>query len=92
MKSNILVSETETFERGMNMNTAMLKGYMALNKDTQTKLAEDMGMVQSAISARINGKTDFGSKEISFIRKRYSLSDKDTALIFFDEEVSETET
>lgn len=70
------------------MNKEMLKSIMALNNDTQTTLASEMGMPQSAISARINGRTEFKQSEINFIRNRYCLSDEQTVLIFFEKKVS----
>ena len=74
------------------MNTAMLKAVMVQNGDTQTKLAKEMNMVQSALSARINGHVEMRQNEMNFIRKRYNLSDEMTALIFFSEEVSKKDT
>jgi DNA-binding transcriptional regulator YiaG len=74
------------------MNSAMMKAVIVQHNETQTILADAMGMAQSALNARINGKTDFRQKEIEFIRKRYHLSQEVSDLIFFDEIVSETDT
>lgn len=74
------------------MNTTLFKVQMIKHHDTQSKLAEDMSMAPSAINARINGKIEFRQNEMNFIRKRYGLSDRETVDIFFDEEVSETDT
>lgn len=74
------------------MNTVLFKIQMTKNHDNQTKLAEDMGLAQSALSMRINGKIGFRQNEINFIRKRYNLSDQETVDIFFAEEVSALDT
>ena len=74
------------------MNTTLFKIHMMKNNDNQVKLSEDMGLAQSALNMRINGKMQFRQNEINFIRKRYNLSDQDTVEIFFSEEVSELDT
>lgn len=74
------------------MNTTLFKIHMTKNHDNQTRLAQDMGIAQSALSMRINGKIDFRKDEINFIRKRYGLNEKETVDIFFEEEVSEKDT
>lgn len=61
---------------------------MTEHHDTQEKLAEDMGLPQSAISNRINGKIDFRLQEIRFIVDRYGLDADQTRAIFFAREVS----
>ena len=65
------------------MNTAKLKSIMILHGETQSALADAMGLPQSALSARMNGKYDFRQNEINFIRKRYALTDEQTVEIFF---------
>lgn len=67
------------------MNKAKIRAAMAMNDDNQEKLAEALNLPVSAISARINGKIDFRASEIVKIIKRYHLSDRETAEIFFDE-------
>ncbi|MBQ1789217.1 MAG: helix-turn-helix transcriptional regulator [Oscillospiraceae bacterium] len=74
------------------MNATLLRMHMVANNDTQTELSRDMGIAQSALSMRINGKTEFRQNEINFIKKRYNLSDKETIDIFFADEVSEKDT
>ena len=74
------------------MNKLLFKMQMVKNNDTQASLADAMGLPQSAISARINGKTGFRQNEINFIRRRWDLSDQLTVDIFFTEEVSEQDT
>lgn len=70
------------------MNTIEFRIQMVKNHDNQAELAKDMGMAQSALSMRINGKIEFRQNEINFIRKRYNLSDQETIDIFFAKEVS----
>lgn len=83
-----MVSGTDTFERGIDMNTTLFNTFKVKNHDTQTRLSDDMGLPQSALSARINGKIQFKQNEINFIRKRWNLSDQETVDIFFAERVS----
>lgn len=70
------------------MNKPLLKAEMAKNNDTQSALAEALGLPQSALSYRINGKIEFRVREISCIRQRYKLSDRATIAIFFEKAVS----
>ncbi len=74
------------------MNTLQFNVYKVKNNDTQAILAEAMGLTQSALSARINGKIEFRQNEINFIRKRWGLTDQETVDIFFSEEVSQKDT
>ncbi len=74
------------------MNTLQFNVYKVKNHDTQAILAEAMGIPQSALSARINGKIEFRQNEINFIRKRWSLTDQETVDIFFSDKVSEKDT
>ena len=57
------------------MNTKLFRIYMVKNNDTQVKLAQALNLPQSAISDRINGKTDFRQGEINAIRLRWHLND-----------------
>lgn len=70
----------------MDMN--LLRGFIAKNGDSQTSLAAAIGIPQSALSARMNGKTDFRQAEMEVIRKRYKLSADDLQAIFFASGVS----
>lgn len=74
------------------MNTLLFNVYKVKNNDTQAILAEAMGIPQSALSARINGKIEFRQNEINFIRKRWSLTDQETVDIFFNDKVSDKDT
>ena len=67
------------------MNTNALKAVIVRNGDTQGKLAEAMGMQQSALNNRINGKIEFRRNEINFIKERYKLSMKEVDDIFFED-------
>ena len=73
-------------------NILLFKSYMVKNGDTLATLAEAIGLPQSAISARINGKILFRQDEINSIRKRWDLSDSETVDIFFADEVSNKDT
>lgn len=74
------------------MNKTLFNIFMLKNHDNQKILAEAMGLPQSALSARINGKTDFRQNEIDFIRRRWHLTDQETIDIFFTPEVSKEDT
>ena len=74
------------------MNTQLFKSFMVMNGDTQTILADVLHLPQSAVSARINGKTAFRQDEINTIRVRWNLSDKQTVDIFFTQAVSKEDT
>ena len=74
------------------MNTILFNVYKVKNHDTQSSLSEAMGMPQSALSARINGKIEFRQNEINFIRRRWNLTDEETVDIFFSDEVSKEDT
>ena len=74
------------------MNTKLFKIFMVKNNETQAKLADALRLPQSAISDRINGKTDFRQSEINIIRLRWNLTDQETVDIFFTPAVSEQDT
>ena len=65
----------------MDMN--LLRYYMGSHGDNQATLAKALGMQQSALSARMNGKTDFRKTEMETIRKRYELDAETMQAIFF---------
>lgn len=70
------------------MNSNSLKAVIVKNGDTQTELAEAMGIPASALSQRINGIIDFRRNEINFIKNRYHLTAEEVDQIFFEEVVS----
>lgn len=76
------------------MNSNLLKSYIVRYDGTQQKLADAMGLSLSRLNAKINGTNhaDFTQTEVSFIRNRYKLSNKDVCDIFFARGVSESGT
>lgn len=70
------------------MNKNKMKAVMALNNDSQERLAEALFLPVSGVNARINGKIDFRASEIVKIIKRYNLTNTETAEIFFDANAS----
>lgn len=70
------------------MDSKEFKVAMKRAEDTQEKLAAALGLQTSGVNARINGRIDFRASEICTIRKRYKLSEEDTAKIFFDSSAS----
>lgn len=74
------------------MNGNELKIEIIKHKDKQKDLAEAMGIKPSNLSKKILGRVPFFTDEMNAIRKRYSLTDRRMMEIFFDEEVSESDT
>ena len=70
------------------MNSNLLKATIIEHGDTQTSLAEAMGILESSLSQRISGKIDFRRNEILFIKNRYNLTTDETDRIFFADVVS----
>lgn len=70
------------------MDKQLFRSIMILNGDTQSILAEVLNLPQSAISARVNGKTPFRQNEINLLRLRWNLSDEQTVDVFFTKKVS----
>ena len=70
------------------MNKPLMKSILAKHNDTQNSLAELLGLPQSAVSNRMNGKVDFKLSEITRIRNRYKLTAEETVDVFFTEVVS----
>lgn len=65
------------------VNINLLRYFMSEHGDKQSDLANALNLPQSALSARMNGKTDFRKLEMDIIRKRYSLSAEDMQAVFF---------
>nr|DAY07711.1 MAG TPA: helix-turn-helix domain protein [Caudoviricetes sp.] len=72
------------------MNTAKLKSMMVLNGFTQTRLAEELGISEQRLSAKINSRygAEFNQSEIFRIKKILNLSGDEVDSIFFDDLVS----
>lgn len=72
------------------MNKAMLESIMKLHSDTQSDLAEYLGISLSRLNAKINEYrgAQFFQTEIAAIKRRYSLTEKQVDSIFFGEKVS----
>lgn len=65
------------------MNSNILKSKIKLNEDTQEGLAEYLGITNSTLSFKINGKADFLRSEIQLIKQRYKLTPQEIDQIFF---------
>ena len=67
------------------MNKQLLRSIMVLHNDTNKTLAEYLGISEKSVNDKINEKgTEFKQSEIAAIRKRYSLSDEQVSIIFFN--------
>lgn len=64
------------------MDIRLLKSKMALRGDTQTKLAEVLGIDKGTLSLKFAGKRDFKQSEMTEIVERYKLNQRDTYRIF----------
>lgn len=71
------------------MNSRLLKRIIALNDDTQERLADALGISLSNLNAKINGTgASFRQTEIAAIKSRYHMSAKDVDAVFFASELS----
>lgn len=70
------------------MNKGEFRKAMIDNGDNQKTVAAALGLAQSALSNRLNGKVDFRMEEIKLIRDRFKLTPEQTITIFFNEKVS----
>ena len=70
------------------MNMPILKAKMALHNDKGADLAKALGITETTLSTKINGKTDFTRNEIFKIKKRYNLSANEIDNIFFNLKVT----
>lgn len=66
------------------MQTNLLKSKITLHGETQTVLAEALGITTRALNYKVNGVCQFKADEIKIIKERYALSDTDVAKIFFE--------
>ena len=67
------------------MNKALLSSVMVKHNDTQGRLAKAMGLSLSRFNAKINERDGaaFTQSEMTFIIKRYSLTNDEAMEIFF---------
>ena len=67
------------------LNTRLLKSMMVKYGDTQSSLAEALGLSVSRLNAKINESAGamFNQAEIAFIISRYSLTTEEASKIFF---------
>lgn len=70
------------------MNKLALKIKMIANNDTGKSLSKALGISNTTLSNKTNGKADFTRSEILKIKKRYSLSPEEVDSIFFNYEVT----
>ena len=72
------------------MNKREFYAVMKLYGDTQTSLAEAMGISRTRLNAKINETNNavFTQPEISFIKARYKLTPERVDEIFFETKVS----
>ena len=66
------------------MNKGMLRSIMVLHGETNSNIANLLGISEASVSCKINEKnTEFKQGEIAKIRDHYNLTDKQVADIFF---------
>lgn len=69
----------------MDVNKKLLRSMMVLHDDTNESLAVFLGISAKSVNDKINEKgTEFKQSEIASIKKRYTLSDEQVSLIFFN--------
>jgi predicted transcriptional regulator len=71
------------------MNTKALRSIMVLNGDTNSSLAQLLGISLQSVSNKLNENgTEFKQGEIAKIKERYNLTAEQVEAIFFDSKVS----
>ena len=70
------------------MNIRELKAQMIRADKSAEQLCAETGISKSAWYRKINGSSEFTQGEIMTLRQALNLDDHQTALIFFNEEVS----
>ena len=70
------------------MNSIELKVQMTLKGKSAEQLCAALGISKSAWYRKTGGDSQFTQGEIMDLRRELELDDRQTALIFFDEEVS----
>lgn len=66
------------------MNKSELKAKMIINNDTGIILAKALGISETTLSAKLNGKAEFTRSEMEKIKLRYRLSADEIDSIFFN--------
>lgn len=69
------------------MNKNELKAQMVRHGDSSQNLAKALGISQTSLSEKINGKREFTRSQIAVIKARYELSAEENDYIFFGQEV-----
>ena len=64
------------------MDKAKFKSVMALNGETQGRLAEALEMAQETLSRKLNEQGEFSQSEIKAIKNRYHLTPDEVDAIF----------
>jgi len=70
------------------MNIAELRSQVARSGKTAKQLCAAIGISESAWFRKTRGINEFTQNEIITLRRELNLDDHQTALIFFNEEVS----
>ena len=70
------------------MNTMELKVQMIRKEKTPEQLCAALGISKAAWYRKINGESQFTQGELVCLRRELELDDQQTAMIFFNEEVS----
>ena len=70
------------------MNKTELKIQMIKSNKTADDLCNALGISRSAWFRKVGGESEFTQGEIAALRLELDLDDHQTALIFFDQEVS----
>lgn len=65
------------------MNKSALRAKMVMNDDTGITLSKALGISETTLSSKINGKAEFTRNEIAKIKERYKLNAEDIDEIFF---------
>lgn len=67
------------------MNSKLLKGFMAMNNDNITTLADYLRVSRQTLSLKIDGISEFKLHEMVAICERYNLNQAQFLEIFFNE-------
>lgn len=70
------------------MDKSALKAKMIINNDTGMELSKALGISETTLSAKLNGKSEFTRSEIAKIKARYRLSATEVDDIFFNYQVT----